>query len=156
MSSYQGLADHLAARKDDSWEASFAEVEQVLGRPLPPSAYRYNAWWANQTGPGHSQTHGWRSAGWKTTKLDLEGRRVRFERERSRLREALRGFRAEAAEDDEALFERARLVSGIEDRSELIRAALRTFIEREAIDHLIAMGGAAPDYQAPPRERPAT
>jgi Bacterial antitoxin of type II TA system, VapB len=153
MSSYQPLADHLASRKEDSWDASFGEIEQKLGRPLPPSAYRHNAWWANQTGPGHSQTHGWRSVGWKTAKLDLEGRRVRFERERSRFRETPRGFRPEGGEDDEALFEQARQVSGIADRAELIRAALGALIEREAVRGLIALGGTMPDFEAAPRRR---
>lgn len=150
MSSYQALADHLARRKGDVWEASFDEVEHALGRPLPRSAYRYNAWWANQTGPGHSQTHGWRSVGWRTSKLDLESRRVRFERDR-----AGQAADAHPTRDSEAdLFAQAMAISGIPDRQSVIEAALREFIRQESIRGLIEMGGSMPGFEAAPRERP--
>ena len=68
--SYQSLADFLARRDGDVWNATFDEVERVLRRPLPRSAYEHQAWWANQNGRGHSQTHGWRSVGWRTAKLE--------------------------------------------------------------------------------------
>lgn len=153
MSSYQPLADHLAGRKGDSWEASFAEIERALGRPLPRSAYRYPAWWANQNGPGHSQTRGWRSVGWRTGKLDLEQRRVRFERDRpSNASPSVVSTGSEAPLEE--LIRRAKAVSGIEDRDAVIAAALREFIEQQAIEGLIAMGGTMPDLIVPPRERP--
>lgn len=156
MSSYQPLADHLASRKGDIWDASFGEIERALGRPLPRSAYLYNAWWANQSGPGHSQTHGWRSVGWRTAKLDLEGRRVRFERERKTELQAAATSRtvmsAQAIDDD--LVRRAMAVSEIESREGVINAALREFIKREAIRAMVDMGGSAPGFEAAPRERP--
>ena len=74
MSVYQPLADFLSQREDDRWEASFVDVMKVLNRSLPGSAYKHQAWWANQEGEGRSQTQGWRSVGWKTTRLDLERR----------------------------------------------------------------------------------
>src|SRR5689334_1333621 len=82
MSCYQPLADFLAARRQGEWEADFAEIESRLGRPLPTSARKYPAWWANQRGAGHSQARGWRSVGWRTSGLDLKRQRVRFVRER--------------------------------------------------------------------------
>jgi len=152
MSSYKPLADFLARKRGDQWDATFADVEQALGRPLPQSAYRYNAWWANQTGPGHSQTHGWRSVGWRTAKLDLERRRVRFERDPGAERRS-----PSSVEDgvDERLVEQAMRISGISDRQTVINAALRKFIERTAIQALIEMGGTMPDLVVPPRERPS-
>ena len=83
---YQPLADFLAAKKGGQWDASFEEIEKQLGFSLPKSAYKYQAWWANQNGAGHSQNKGWRSVGWRTSRLDLERRRVRFEREREACR----------------------------------------------------------------------
>ena len=149
MSSYQPLADHLARRKSDVWEATFEEVEEALGRPLPRSAYRYNAWWANQNGPGHSQTQGWRSVGWRTSKLDLERRRVCFER--------VRPARAPGGADAlEKLVVQAMAVSGIEDRTIVVEAALRDFIAQQAAAELVGMGGTMPDFAAAPRERPWT
>jgi hypothetical protein len=142
MSSYKPLADYLSRKKGDQWDASFEEVERALGRPLPQSAYRYNAWWANQVGPGHSQTQGWRSVGWRTSKLDLERRRVRFEREPSAPPAAMAGVRAPSGEEqiDQSLVEQALLVSDIEGSGAVINAALQEFIRNEAKRQVIAMG----------------
>lgn len=80
MSRYEPLAQFLDRCPKKNWKAGFEEIETVLGFALPPSAYRYPAWWANQQGPGHSQTNGWRPVGWQTSKVDLERREVTFER----------------------------------------------------------------------------
>lgn len=80
MSRYEPLAQFLDSRTNSLWQAKFSDVEQVLGFPLPPSAYRYPAWWANQHGKGHSQTAGWKAVGWQTRALDLDNRKVTFER----------------------------------------------------------------------------
>ncbi len=146
MSIYQPLADFLAARKGDLWEASFADVESTLGRALPQSAYRHQAWWANQTGAGHSQTYGWRSAGWRTTRLNLEGRRVTFERERD--------ISSSTPDTLDALIETAGRLLGLTDREDIVAKALRTLIAHEALTSLGELGGSMPDYHAPNRERP--
>lgn len=145
MGRYSGLAKHLSHRPDAVWEASFADVERVIGAPLPPSAYRHPAWWANQSGPGHSQTEGWKSVGWRTAQVDIAGRRVRFERESS----------GSVAANDDSLIREARRITGIEDRDSLLREALRALIAREAAARLARLGGTMPDYIAPARERPA-
>jgi hypothetical protein len=145
--SYQSLADFLREHPEDKWDARFEEVERVLRRPLPGSAYRHQAWWANQAGPGHSQTHGWRSVGWRTTKLDLEGRRVRFERETAPP--------AKPRSDSKDIWRQAAEVTGISDRSKLIEEGLKALISRDAAERLIALGGSMPDYATPARERPS-
>ncbi|WP_164156221.1 DUF7662 domain-containing protein [Sandarakinorhabdus rubra] len=81
MSKYEPLARHLARLQLQSWRASFDEIERVLNFSLPESARKYNAWWANQSGPGHSQTAGWIDAGWKTSDLDLAAEKVTFSRD---------------------------------------------------------------------------
>lgn len=148
MSRYQPLADFLAARKGDRWEASFAEVEARLGFPLPHSAHRYPAWWANQSGGGHSQTQGWRSVGWRTAALDLAAKRVRFEREEPSRDDA------PSSADADRLLARAGDLTGIRDRQSLVEEALRALIAREAAVRLARLGGSMPDYRAPQRERP--
>jgi hypothetical protein len=145
MSRYNALADYLKRRKGSAWDASFEEIESILGGKLPQSAFRYPAWWANQTGPGHSQTAGWRSVGWRTAKLDLERRRVRFEKEIDTA--------SITAADNDRLFAEARSWTGIDDQSALVREALRALIAREASARLARLGGTMPDYTAPPRER---
>jgi len=56
---------------------SFAEIERVLGFPLPRSAYDHQAWWSN-TRAGHSHAAAWLDAGWKTGGLDIAARQVSF------------------------------------------------------------------------------
>jgi hypothetical protein len=152
MSRYEPLAQFLAAKKADVWEASFEEIEARLGARLPESAYKYPAWWANQSGPGHSQTRGWQSVGWRTCDLDLERRRVKFERDRTR---AAASIREEDARGVEALFARANELTGISDRNALIREALRALIAREAGLRIARLGGSMPTFKAPARERPS-
>ena len=152
MSRYEPLAQFLAAKKVDVWEASFEEIEARLGAPLPESAYKYPAWWANQSGPGHSQTRGWRSVGWRTCGLDLEGRRVRFERDRER--ESPLPASRPGPVHNEALFAKASELTGISDRETLVAEALRFLIAREAGLRLARLGGTMPDFKAPERERP--
>ena len=150
MGKYEPLTHYLENRPDEIWDTGFAEVERVLGFPLPASAHEYPAWWANQE-PGHSQTRGWRDAGWETGRVDLAGKRLRFVRTRKRSRQA------DVLQEDPAiadLWERARRISGIDDRHALLKAALTTYIRREAGKGLIALGGTMPDFTVPPRERP--
>ena len=152
MSRYARLAEHLANRKGDEWEADFAEIESRLGFPLPPSARRYPAWWANQRGPGHSQSLGWRSAGWRTSGLDLKRKRVRFVRERSGHIGATASSTSQR--NREQLFDQAGELTGIKDRDQLVREALRALIEREAARRLARLGGTMADFTPPARERP--
>lgn len=147
MSRYAPLANFLTRQKRDHWDASFAEVEAALGAPLPASAYRHQAWWANQSGAGHSQTHGWRSVGWRTAALDLANRRVRFERDKTEAAGiALPAGRA-------ALLARAAELAGIDEEERLLDEALKALIARESAARLAQAGGTMPDYAAPPRER---
>lgn len=54
---------------------------------------------------------------------------------------------------DDELVARAQELTGIAERSAVIREALRSLIEREAIERLIALGGTDPDAVAAPRRR---
>lgn len=79
MYHYSPLKSHLAAQSDDRIPLTFAEIEQILGRPLPPSAKGKSTrqWWANtQT---HSQAKSWLDVG-RTAKLDVDGQAVTFVR----------------------------------------------------------------------------
>lgn len=150
MGKYEPLTHYLENLPDEIWDARFADVERVLGFSLPASAHEYAAWWANQE-PGHSQTRGWRDAGWETGRVDLAAKRLRFVRRRRNTRsDEPRQSDPEITE----LWERARRISGIADRRELERAAVTCFIRRTAAQKLIEMGGTMPDFEAAPRERP--
>lgn len=152
MGKYEPLTRYLESLDDDSWDADFETVERVLGFKLPDSAYQYQAWWANQTDGGHSQTRGWQEAGFETKNLDLRRKRIRFERvERSANRTA---SRTAAKRPPAKLWEEARKFSGISDQDELMEAALTALIQREAGRLLIELGGTMPDLVVPERERP--
>ena len=62
---------------------AFDEIEAVLRFTLPRSAREHQAWWSN-TRIGHTHAAAWLDAGWKTSALDLAGRRVTFVREAER------------------------------------------------------------------------
>lgn len=72
---YQGLTEHLVNLEQDVWEASFEDIQKVLGIPLPESAFQYPAWWANQ---GRAQSLAWEGAAWKTKRVDLKNGKVTF------------------------------------------------------------------------------
>lgn len=151
MSKYEPLSQFLSQQTADSITVDFAKIESELGFPLPPSAYRYNAWWANQAGKGHTQTTCWQDVGWKTKEVDLAGRRVSFERaERPDLSEQSK----EPFGIEERVWQTAHLLTGIDDRGDLVRQALRQFMAQHAAKELIAMGGTMPDAQVPERRRP--
>jgi hypothetical protein len=149
MGKYEPLAAHLESASADQWSATFAQVEQVLGFPLPPSARKHREWWSNQAGAGHSQARGWQDAGWRVWKVDLDAERVVFQRPGSNR------FREEAQPIDgkEDLFELAASYLGTRDRETIIQAALKSFCEREAGRRLAQLGGTMPDLKMPPRRR---
>lgn len=80
MAKYEELSRHLAKLDTPRWTATFKEIEKILGFQLPASAYTYPAWWANQSGHGHSHSLSWQSAGWNTGELDIPSERVSFYR----------------------------------------------------------------------------
>jgi len=78
---YEPLKRHLEGAYDHGeLRMAFDEIEAVLGFALPRSAREHQAWWSN-TRIGHTHAAAWLDAGWKTSALDLAGRRVTFVRE---------------------------------------------------------------------------
>jgi hypothetical protein len=51
------------------------------------------------------------------------------------------------------LLDRARRLSGIKKKTDLVHAGLQALIAREALRRLASMGGAYPNAKAPPRRR---
>jgi len=54
---------------------------------------------------------------------------------------------------DDELIEEARRLTGIQEKTALIRAALETLIAKEIGRRLAALGGTQPDFEAGPRRR---
>ena len=55
---------------------------------------------------------------------------------------------------DEPLLEKARRLTGIEEKTALVHAGLRALIARESARRLASLGGSEPQLEAPPRRRP--
>ncbi len=55
---------------------------------------------------------------------------------------------------DDQLMDRAAALSGIHEKTAVIRAGLEALIARESAKRLAALGGSHPDIQNPPRRRP--
>lgn len=53
---------------------SFAEIERIVGAPLPASAMTHRPWWGNQKDSRtRSQAHAWLSAGFKVDVVNQGG-----------------------------------------------------------------------------------
>lgn len=156
MGKYEPLQRYLETRQSDSWQADFAEIEDVLGFKLPKSARDYYAWWANQTNGSHSHAKSWQEAGWSTRDVNLNARCVRFERTPSAA-----SAKPAARETDLAFgslapkLEIAAKLLAVDDHTEIMRMALELLIGRAAGRELVALGGSMPDLQVPQRERPS-
>ena len=87
---YAPLGRHLQALPASRSRVtlSYADIEWIIGEPLPPSATEHHhQWWANQS-QGSRAPH-WDAAGFKVDRVDLARRRVRFVRKNARLPRAL-------------------------------------------------------------------
>jgi Arc/MetJ family transcription regulator len=64
-------------------------------------------------------------------------------------------MRTTLALDDE-LLAKARAFTGLDEKSALVREALKALIERESARRLARLGGSQPRLKAPPRRRSAS
>lgn len=77
MGYYDPLRDYLTRRGDGEVTLSFADIEGIIGRPLPPSAWKYDAWWANvgdSQATQHSHARSWDAAGYLASVNRGEGK----------------------------------------------------------------------------------
>ncbi|WP_353207595.1 type II toxin-antitoxin system VapB family antitoxin [Sphingorhabdus sp.] len=55
---------------------------------------------------------------------------------------------------DDNLLNQAQLMTGLKEKSALVREALKALIERESARRLALLGGSEPELEAAPRRRP--
>ena len=79
MSKYAGLGDHLRRQKFQEIPMTFAEIERVIGAPLPPTAMQHRAWWSNNPS-NNVMTRVWLEAGFCSEQVDLADRKLVFRR----------------------------------------------------------------------------
>jgi hypothetical protein len=101
MGKYDPLKAFLARQTESQVPMTFAEIESLLGGPLPRSR-QYPAWWSNNAA-NNTMTKAWLEAGFVTEQVDVGRERLTFRRQRNdvaghppedwldRLRSAYRG-----------------------------------------------------------------
>ena len=72
---YEKLFNLLKTCKNKEIVLTYPEIEALLGFALPPSAYKYQPWWANDN--SHSQAKAWLNADWRVVQVNL-GKSVKF------------------------------------------------------------------------------
>ena len=80
-SKYDALAGHLRRQSGSTHTMDFADIERLIGTPLPDSSQKHSAWWGNDRSPDstHSQAkYGWLAAGWEVDSFDLNQESVTF------------------------------------------------------------------------------
>ena len=80
---YDPLYDFLIDLPSDIGEITltFKQVEGILAKRLPQSAYTYRPWWGNERSlSGHSQARAWMKAGWEVETVNQQDDWVRFRR----------------------------------------------------------------------------
>ena len=82
MTTYQGkyrrLHSHLRTLGTREWQATFGEIEAIVGFNLPNAAHDHRAWWANDK--SHTHARAWLAAGWETTKVNMDSETLLFRR----------------------------------------------------------------------------
>ena len=56
---------------------------------------------------------------------------------------------------DDELLDRAQKFTGLNEKTALVREALKALIERESARRLALLGGTMPEFEAAPRRRPS-
>jgi hypothetical protein len=89
VSKYAQLRIWLGQSGRDRVRVSFSQLEDLVPGGLPPSAFKYDAWWSNESDPGstHSQSRlGWTAAGYDVEVVNRSDRYVIFARAEGGLR----------------------------------------------------------------------
>jgi hypothetical protein len=79
MTGYAPLGRFLAQTQRDEVAMTFEQIERVLGRKLPKSAYAHRPWWSNNPS-NNALTQVWLDAGYRTEQVDMHARRLVFRR----------------------------------------------------------------------------
>lgn len=82
MSKYEPLQTYLTGLPTETQgkAMTFAQIEELLKAKLPPSAYKYRPWWANEYRSTHTHAGYWLRAGWKVETVNLSDESVQFTR----------------------------------------------------------------------------
>lgn len=90
--SYGPLASHLEGTPSNitSLSPTFQQIEDILKKDLPRSAWEYRAWWSND--PMKPQSAAWLDEGWRATSVNMTDRKLTFVRTNERQEAYIRFF----------------------------------------------------------------
>ena len=76
---WTALGDYLRGQPANKKDLTltFADVEKIIGVPMPSSATVQAGWWNDQPVPKRPQNIAWQGAGWKA-QADVKGKKVKF------------------------------------------------------------------------------
>ena len=79
---YTPLEHYLSGLPENQNEVtlSFEQIERIINDNLPPSAYKYQAWWANEKEGNHVNARAWANAGWRVESINHQRKWVIFQR----------------------------------------------------------------------------
>ena len=77
---YLPLKEYLKSLDESQITLSFEKIKGILKSGLPPSAYKYEAWWTNNRANGSNADHSnsWLESGWEVKEKDLRNERITF------------------------------------------------------------------------------
>ncbi|WP_456237455.1 DUF7662 domain-containing protein [Heliomicrobium gestii] len=80
---YQPLQQYLQRVTEESILFTYSDIESIINDKLPPSAFKYPAWWANEISDKkrHTQSHSWMNAGYVVEQISL-GSHVVFRKQK--------------------------------------------------------------------------
>ena len=143
-SKYQALKDYLSHRTEPRIPMTFAEIERIIGAPLPPSARRHRAWWSNN-GRNNVMTRFWLEAGYRAAQVDIAGERLVFERIPAY--EAKRGERGASTQAPRPLFGLLRGSLRIHEGVDVTAPAAPEWGERAEAEALRPLRQAVPEHE---------
>jgi hypothetical protein len=82
MGKYEPLGQFLKKQKRNRISMTFAEIEKLIGKPLPASK-RNRAFWSNNT-DNNVMTRAWVDAGFETSEVEPKTGKLVFSRKESR------------------------------------------------------------------------
>lgn len=76
---YYPLYEFLIAQQKSPVCLTFLEIEKIIGKELPQSAYKHQAWWGNTRSGTYIQSAAWLEAGFRVDTIDF-GKKIEFSR----------------------------------------------------------------------------
>lgn len=79
MNKFENLTNYLKEKNEDTIKMSFSNIENIIGFPLPESASKHRAYFANVF--DHSISKAWMEAGYRSSNVNIYNKTIEFVKE---------------------------------------------------------------------------